>query len=241
MENKIDHLTSLFQEAIVEKDARIKELTDQLLSLSQEKEQILEKKIESELKLKDLSEKVSKLKKIKKDAQDSVMGSTFEQDRLKKEVEAKEKEIQVIEERIASVASGSTGIFFDLDGLNSYILTRIEEATRQLRLVVPTVDYLYDHNLLAAMENLSEKCVVNLATAFDLDLHAELIAKLKARGWYLTQYTERNLVCISANGVDVGITFIKNEGVSGFYTNIEDLVSIFNQAVMHAYIRGIKL
>ncbi len=241
MENKIDQLTSLFQDAILEKDARIKELTDKLLSLSQEKDEVVESQTGLELKIKELSDKIKQLKKIKKDAQDSVMGSTFEQDRLKKEVEAKSQEIAVIEERIASVASGSTGIFFDLDGLNNYLLTRIGEATRQLRLVIPTVDYLYDHNILAAMENVSDKCVVNLATAFDMDLHADLIAKLKERGWYLTQYNERNLVCISANGVDVGITYIKNESVSGFFTNIGDLVSIFIQAVMHAFIRGIKL
>jgi hypothetical protein len=142
---------------------------------------------------------------------------------------------------VASVSSGSTGILFDQKGLIEYLKKGIQEANRSLRLVVPTTDFLRENNLLELIQNLPENCVVNIATAFDLTHDIELIDKWKQRKFYLTEYSERNITTISTNGADIGVAFTQGDSISGFFTNIAILVTIFNQAAMHAFVKGKKL
>ena len=136
---------------IAVKDARIAELTDKLVEVSKLKDEALWAKIELMKQItaeresvtaqivqlqSELGEKSSKVKKLKqksREAQDGLMGSSFELDRIKKDVDDKEKTIQEYEEKVASVSSGSTGILYDIRNSIDYILERISEANRSLR------------------------------------------------------------------------------------------------------------
>ena len=244
---------------IVQKDNRIKDLTDKLVNISKEKDEALFSKIQM-LKthtaekeqlnaqimdltqsLNDNQNKIKKLKEKSRAAQDGLMGSSFEQDRLKKAVKEKEEEISEIQEKVASVASGETGILYDLRISIDHILGLIEDAKRSLRLVVPSMKFLQENGIVEALEKLQEKTVVNIALAVDIIEDGSIVEAWKARGWYITNYTEMNLICVSSNGANVSIAYVSEGIVSGFYTNIDDLVMIFNQALMYPFVKGVKL
>ncbi len=266
---KMDKLDTLFTSAmnkvnerddtIKQKDARITELTDKLTLVSKEKDDALWAKIDlmkqitaereqlhsqvtgiqQEMLKKD--QKLKKLKEKSRAAQDGLIGSSFEQDRLKKQVEEKDKSLQEIEEKIASVASGSTGILYDVKSSIEYLMLRIKEANRSLRIVAPTIDFMKETGLFDAINELPDSCVVNIATALDLAEHSSIIESWKNRGWYVNNYQDKNFLMASSNGSNVSIAFITQGMVSGFYSNIADLVTIFKQALMHPFIKGQKL
>lgn len=244
---------------IIQKDERIKDLTDKLVNISKEKDEALFSKIQM-LKaqtaekeqlntqimnltqaISDNQAKIKKLKEKSRTAQDGLMGSSFEQDRLKKAVAQKEEEISDIQEKVASVASGETGILYDLRISTNHILGKIEDAKRSLRLVVPNMKFLKENGIVEVLEKLQEKTVVNIALAVDLIEDGPIVESWKARGWYITNYTDRNLICVSSNGANVSIAYVSEGIVSGFYTNIDDLVMIFKQALMYPFVKGIKL
>ncbi|QEE14941.1 hypothetical protein DSAG12_00763 [Promethearchaeum syntrophicum] len=246
-------------DVIIQKDERIKDLTDKLVNISKEKDEALFSKIQmlkthtSEKEqlnaqimnlTQSLNENQTKIKKLKEKsraAQDGLMGSSFEQDRLKKAVKEREEEISEIQEKVASVASGETGILYDLRISINHILGKIEDARRSLRLVVPDMKFLQENGIIEALEKLQDKTVVNIALAVDLIEDGPIVDTWKAKGWYVTNYTDKNLICVSSNGANVSIAYISEGIVSGFYTNIDDLVMIFNQAVMYPFVKGIKL
>ena len=244
---------------IIQKDERISDLTDKLVNTAKEKDEALYSKIQMlkshtsekeqlNAQIMNLTksvienqDKIKKLKEKSRAAQDGLMGSSFEQDRLKKAVKEREEEINEIQEKVASVASGETGILYDLRISINHILGKIEEANRSLRLVVPNMRFLQENGIVEVLEKLQDKTVVNLALAVDIIEDGSIIETWKARGWYVTNYTDMNLICVSANGANVSIAYISEGIVSGFYTNIDDLVMLFNQAVMYPFVKGIKL
>ncbi len=259
---KLDRYEEFFRSAqnqIQEKDARINDLTDKLLSVSkekddalwakidlmkrvtEEKEQIQEQLMNLQKEHNELQQKTRKLKEKSRAAQDGLIGSSFEQDRLKKDIEEKEKSIKEFEEKVASVASGETGILYDVNSSIEYMLTRVGEAKRSLRLVAPTIDFMKQTGLMEAVNKLPESCVVNIATSLDLVHHSSIIDTWKARGWYVNNYQDANFLMSSSNGSNVSIAFITEGMVSGFYSNVTDLVTIFKQALMHPFIKGQKL
>ena len=244
---------------IVQKDERIKDLTDKLVNISKEKDEALFSKIQMlksytsekeqlNAQIMNLSQsltenqnKIKKLKEKSRAAQDGLMGSSFEQDRLKKAVKEREDEITEIQEKVSSVASGETGILYDLRISINHILGKIEDARRSLRLVVPNMKFLQENGIVDVLEKLQNKTVVNIALAVDLIEDGPIVETWKERGWYITNYTDMNLICVSSNGANVSIAYISEGIVSGFYTNIDDLVMIFNQALMYPFVKGIKL
>jgi len=244
---------------IAVKDARIAELTDKLVEVSKLKDEALWAKIELMKQItaeresvtaqivqlqSELGEKSSKVKKLKqksREAQDGLMGSSFELDRIKKDVDDKEKTIQEYEEKVASVSSGSTGILYDIRNSIDYILERISEANRSLRIVAPSVEFLVDNGLIGPLNNLPESCVVNIAVALDLTENQAIIDQWKARGWHVFNFTDENFLMIAANGADVSIAYISGTKVSGFFSNISDLVTIFKQALMHPYVKAVRI
>ena len=244
---------------IVQKDSRIKDLTDKLVNISKEKDEALFSKIEmlkshssekEQLNAQVMSltqsvnehqNKIKKLKEKSRAAQDGLMGSSFEQDRLKKAVKERDDEISEIQEKVASVASGETGILYDLRISINHILGKIEDANRSLRLVVPNMKFLKENGIVEVLEKLQNKTVVNIALSVDLIEDGPIVETWKARGWYITNYTDMNLICVSSNGANVSIAYVSEGIVSGFYTNIDDLVMIFNQALMYPFVKGIKI
>ncbi|MHA1776824.1 MAG: hypothetical protein DRO88_06635 [Promethearchaeia archaeon] len=244
---------------IQNKDERISDLMDKLVSASKEKDEALWAKIELmkeiaaereqtqreiiELKMQLLEkdEKIKKLKQKQRQAQDGLIGTSFEVDRMKKEVEEKERKIQEIKEKADSVSMGLTGIIYELDLAVDYLKDRIKNATRSLRIVVPTVEFLQEHEILEQLEQLPDSSVVNIATSLNLSEHQEIIEGWKNRGWVVTNYPGKNFFMISADGSDVCIAFTAGTQISGFYSNIGDLVTIFNQALMYPFIKGQKL
>lgn len=266
---KVEEIKTLFNtsmtklndkdEVIKQKDARITELTDKLVKVSKEKDDALWEKIDlmkaitnereemhdqftnikQELLKKEQT--IKKLKRKSREAQDGLMGSSFEVDRMKKEVKKKVEEIKEIEEKVASVATGSTGIIYDVKSAMEYMHKRVEQANRSLRLVTPTIEFMKEQGLIEAIDQLPESCVVNIATSMNVDEHNEIIETWKSRGWYVNNYQGQNFLMISANGSDVSISFISEGKVSGFYSNIVDLVTIFKQALMYPFIKGQKL
>ncbi len=258
LENSIGKINDR-DSTIKEKDARITELTDKLVKVSKEKDDALWEKIDlmkaitnereemhdqftnlrREILLKE--EKIKNLKKKSREAQDGLMGSSFEVDRMKKEVERRDQEIKDFEEKVASVSTGSTGIIYDVNSAMEYMLGRIAIANRSLRFVAPSIEFMEQNGIIDAIEQLPESSVVNIATSMSIDEHSELIDKWKSRGWYVNNYQGENFLMISANGSDVAIAYYSQGRVSGFYSNIEDLVSIFKQALMYPFIKGQKL
>lgn len=241
------------------KDARISELTEKLVSATKEKDEALWAKIElmkeisaereqsvrelAELKeqIVQKEEKIKKLKQKQRQAQDGLIGSSFEMDRMKKEVEEKDRKIQEIQEKADSVSMGLTGIMVDMGIAVEYVKDRIKSTSRSLRLVVPSMQFLEKYELLAQLDQLPESSVVNIATALDLGVHQSFVDNCKERGWYVTNYPERNFLMVSVDGSDVSIAFTNESQVSGFYSNIPELVTIFNQALMYPFIKGQKL
>ncbi len=260
-EQLTNKLESIIQKLniIKQKDDRIKDLTDKLVNISKEKDEALFSKIEMlkshsaekeqlNAQILNLTQsvnenqgKIKKLKEKSRAAQDGLMGSSFEQDRLKKAVKEREEEITEIQEKVASVASGETGILYDLRISVNHILGKIEDAKRSLRLVVPNMKFLQENGIVEALEKLQEKTVVNIALSVDIIEDGPIIESWKARGWYINNYTEMNLICVSSNGANVSIAYVSEGIVSGFYTNIYDLVMIFNQALMYPFVKGVKL
>ncbi|WP_457556613.1 hypothetical protein [Candidatus Harpocratesius sp.] len=244
---------------IQSKDERIQSLTEKLVSASKEKDEALWAKIElmkeiaaereqknreiTELKMQLLEkeEKIKKLKQKQRQAQDGLIGTSFEVDRMKKEVAEKERKIQEIKEKADSVSMGLTGILYDMDIAVEYLKDRIKNATRSLRLVVPTMEFLEQNEILDMLEQLPESSVINIATSLDLSEHQPMIDSWKERGWIVTNYPGKNFFMISADGSDVCIAFTSGAQISGFYSNISDLVTIFNQALMYPFIKGQKL
>jgi len=235
-------------EIILQKDERITDLTDKLVNISKEKDEALFSNIQLNSKIMNLTQslnenqnKIKKLKEKSRAAQDGLMGSSFEQDRLKKAVKEREEEISEIQDKVASVVSGETGILYDLRISINHILGVIDDARRSLRLVVPNMKFLQENGIIEALEKLQDKTVVNIALAVDLIEDGPIIDTWKAKGWHVNNYIEKNLICVSSNGANVSIAYISEGIVSGFYTNIDDLVMIFNQAVMYPFVKGIKL
>ena len=244
---------------IKSKDERIAELTNKLVEVSQAKDEALWAKIElmkqittereevtaqlSQLQqeVADRNGKIKKLRQKSREAQDGLMGSSFEIDRIKKDVDDKEKTILEYEERVASVASGSTGILYDISSSIAYMLERIEEANRSLRIVAPSIEFLTENGLLEPLNALPDSCVVNIAVALDLTENQVIIDQWKARGWRVFNFSDKNFLMISANGADVSIAYIAGTKVSGFFSNIIDLVTIFKQALMHPYIKAVRV
>ena len=233
---------------IIQKDERITDLTDKLVNISKEKDEALFSNIQLNAKIMNLTQslnenqnKIKKLKEKSRAAQDGLMGSSFEQDRLKKAVKEREEEISEIQDKVASVVSGETGILYDLRISINHILGVIDDARRSLRLVVPNMKFLQENGIIEALEKIQNKTVVNIALAVDLIEDGPIIDTWKAKGWHVNNYTEKNLICVSSNGANVSIAYISEGIVSGFYTNIDDLVMIFNQAVMYPFVKGIKL
>lgn len=246
-------------QVIKSKDQRIAELTDKLVNVSKEKDDALWAKIqlmkeisaEREQISKEMTQlredlgvqedKIKKLKTKQRQAQDGLIGSSFEVDRMKKEVEEKAKEIEDIREKAQSVSMGSTGILYDFSTAIEYLKDRIQNSNRSLRLVVPSMDFLEEFNVFEVLDQLPESCVVNIASALDLGQHQEIVDNWKERGWYVTNYQGRNFFMISANGADVCVAYTTEGQISGFYSNIAELVTIFNQALMYPFIKGQKL
>lgn len=233
---------------IIQKDERIKDLTDKLVNISKEKDEALNAQIKLNAQIMTLTQSVnenqSKIKKLKEKsraAQDGLMGSSFEQDRLKKAVKEREEEISEIQEKVSSVASGETGILYDLRISINHILGKIEDANRSLRLVVPNMKFLKENGIVEVLEKLQDKTVVNIALSVDLIEDGPIVETWKAKGWYITNYTDMNLICVSSNGANVSIAYVSEGIVSGFYTNIDDLVMIFKQALMYPFVKGIKI
>ena len=81
----------------------------------------------------------------------------------------------------------------------------------------------------------------NIATAFNVAEQTALIEKWQGLGYRITNFEEGNLICVSVDGADVAVCFNKDNSFSGFYTNIYELVQIFNQAIMHPFIKGKKI
>ncbi len=256
--NKLENIIQKLN-IIKQKDERIKDLTDKLVNISKEKDEALFSKIEmlkshsSEKEqlnaqvmsltqnVNEYQIKIKKLKEKSRAAQDGLMGSSFEQDRLKKAVKQREDEITEIQEKVASVASGETGILYDLRISINHILGKIEDAKRSLRLVVPDFKFLKENGIIEVLEKLQDKTVVNIALSVDLIEDGPIVESWKARGWYITNYTDKNLICVSSNGANVSIAYVSEGIVSGFYTNIDDLVMIFKQALMYPFVKGIKI
>jgi len=244
---------------IKQKDERITDLTDKLVNISKEKDEALFSKIQMlkshtsekeqlNAQIMNLTQslienqnKIKKLKEKSRAAQDGLMGSSFEQDRLKKAVKEREEEISEIQDKVASVVSGETGILYDLRISINHILEIIDDAKRSLRLVVPNMKFLQENGIVEVLEKLQDKTVVNIALAVDIIEDGPIIDTWKTRGWHINNYTDRNLICVSSNGANVSIAYISEGIVSGFYTNIDDLVTIFNQALMYPFVKGIKL
>jgi predicted nucleic acid-binding Zn-ribbon protein len=266
---KVDEVKQLFEstmdkikekeEIIKQKDNRIQELTDKLVILSKEKDDALWEKIDimkaitqeredlheeiNQLKTEIMNQenKVKKMKKKSREVQDGLIGTSFEVDRMKKEVDKKDQTIKDIEKKIASVSSGSTGILYDLHSAIEYLTERIKESNRSLRIVAPSIEFLEENGIIRLMDDIPESCVVNIATALDMNIHVDLIDNWKNKGWVVHNYQGRNFLMSSANGSDVSIAYITEGKVSGFYSNIQDLVIIFKQALMHPYVKGQKL
>jgi hypothetical protein len=228
-------------EIIKNKDHRIEELTEQLAAISREKDTINAEKQSLVEKNKDQMTQITNLKLAKKTAQDTVMGVTMDRDQKNKELEEKVRKIIEMEERIGKVAGGSTGIIYSLEDAIQYMKGRIQSATRSLRIVVPTLSFFDRFGLHSLLDQLGPNCNVNIATELEKSRDQAIIDKWKARGYILTAYNQKNLFCVSANGEDVEMAFIKEDTVSGFFTDINDLVIAFNQAMMHAFLKGYKL
>jgi hypothetical protein len=169
------------------------------------------------------------------------MGISFDRDLKQKELEEKIETLKKLEEKVAKVAGGATGIIVDINSTIDYIKERIADANRSLRLVVPNLAFLERFKLIELIEHLPDSCAVNIAAAFDLTNEGSFIDKWKNRHINLTLYPERNLLGIAVNGTDLLLSFISGDVVSGFYTNIADLVTLFNQAIMHPFMKGKKL
>jgi len=245
-------------ETIKNKDARITELTDKYIDVTKDREVILKSKMELmdtitkeresfHIQIRDAQKAINEqktqiqtLKESRKLAQDSVMGSSFTIDQYKKMVEERDQKISEFESRMATIASGSTGIFFELPNLIEYLKKRIAAANRSLKIVLPTIDFMNEYGLIALIDNLPSSCGVNIATAFDMVKNADIIEKWKKKGFYLTEFNDKNLIALSANGADVAITSIQGNAISGMYTNAPELVTLFNQSLMHAFVKGKK-
>jgi len=151
------------------------------------------------------------------------------------------QKLREMEEKVAKVAGGTTGIVMEFEKTIQYFREHIREANRSLRLVVPDVAFLNRYDFTQEIEKLPKNVVINIACAFDSTKDFSLIDSWKERGIKLTSYPEKNLLSISTNGNDVCLAFIEGETISGFYTNIQSLVQIFNQAIMHPFIVGGKV
>ena len=159
-------------------------------------------------------------------------------DELKNQIEEREAKLREIESRVAAVASGTTGMFLDIPTIVNYIKDRIDAANRSFRLCVPTVDFLEENGLQDLLLAIDQKCAVNVAMALDMAQHEELINNWKEHHFNVVDFWEKNLITVSANGADVGFAFVQGESISGFYTNIPELVTIFNQAITYPFMKG---
>jgi hypothetical protein len=241
LEEGIEKVLLALNKIEVEKDARIKELTDSLVAITKEKEKIQADLVKTQQTVAEQKEKIGQLKEQKKEAQDTVMGVSFDRDLKAKELEEKMQRLQEMEEKVAKVAGGTTGIVIEFDKTIEYFRQHIREANRSLRLVVPDVGFLNRYDLTQEIEKLPTNVVINIACAFDQTKDFTLIDSWKERNIKLTSYPDKNLLCISTNSNDVCLAFIEGTTISGFYTNIQNLVLIFNQAIMHPFIVGAKI
>ncbi len=257
--DRLGSVEAFLSEILKEKDGQITDLTGKLIVISKEKDDALMANFDLmkqfSLEREDLFSQISKLntqiqesdhvikslKQKSKAAQDGLIGSSFEMDRIKKEVDEKDRQIQEIVEKVASVSSGSTGILYDIASSVTYMKERIQIANRSLRIVVPTIKFLADTGLMQLLDKLPESSVVNIAIALDLPQNKDLVDVWKERGWFVYNYPDQNFLMCSANGADVSIAFYNEGNVSGFYSNIQDLITIFKQALMYPFIKAQKL
>ena len=107
--------------------------------------------------------------------------------------------------------------------------------------MAPSIEFLEDNGIIPLMDQIPDSCVVNIATDININTYADLLDTWKNKGWVVHNYQGRNFLMSSANGSDVSIAYITEGKVSGFYSNIQDLVIIFKQALMHPYVKGQKL
>jgi hypothetical protein len=240
-DNIITDLTNKLIESQKQKDEITKSKFEALEQITKEREELHSEFMKNQKLIYEQEKIIQDLSSSGDTAHLNEKGSSEKLKELQALLNEKEKKIHDMQSRVASIATGATGIFYDQQGIVDYIKKGITTANRSLRIVVPNIDFLKDNGLQTLIESVSENCVVNIATSLNLSKHFDTVEKWRKRKFYITEFTDENLICISSNGADVAVALIQGNSLSGIYTNIPELVSIFNQAVMHAFIKGKKI
>ncbi|HMF33388.1 MAG TPA: hypothetical protein VKK79_18325 [Candidatus Lokiarchaeia archaeon] len=244
---------------IVQKDEELGELKGQLNTYFEsrekfvsdkeaflaEKEELIKAKMAAEKKAADLDKELGDIRRKMRESGDGLLGSSMEIEQLKDKLKEKEEYVAQIEAKVQGLTTGGTGIIGDFADLTRLMKEKIVEARRNVRILVPELADFERIGLFALLDDMPQQAVINLAAAIDPDTDSELIEKLHERKVQLTNYPERNQYALNVDGAECVIaivsTYTPDQVLGGIFTNVDALITLFKDAIMIAWAKGVKI
>ncbi len=257
------HRLTKKEEEITNLANKFREMNEKVFEITEEKEKILKEKMDfmetnmtekmnlsNKLSMleRDHAEAKDKIKKLKtkvRSSGDGLLGSSMEIEKLKSEIDEKERQISAVEEQIEGITTGETGIITDRETLDTYFEKTIATATRSVRIIVPHLSYLKDSGILDKLLELRENIIINIAAPITAneEIEMEIVEDLKKRGAIIANTTEKHIIALSVNGANIALGVMEESGdrVKGMFTTIAEMINLLQAALMTPFVKSTKL
>ncbi len=210
-----------------------------------ERENFLKAKLTAETKAQTLEKEVQELRRKMRESGDGLLGSSMEIETLKEKMKQKDQDMQKIQERMASLTTGNTGVIMEMPDLVKIMKEKFLAGKRNVRVVMPSIKDFERHGFIPLLEKLPSQAVVNLAATMDGRTQEDLINTLRDKKVLLTNFQEGNMYGLNVDGALCLVTLVASDDpdkiFAGFYTDIEAAVPLFKDAIQKAWVKGIKM
>lgn len=261
---KLDDILNQLQ-AFAEKDAQIAQKDEELRTLQEqtmnffqdkesfmqdkeaflnEKEQLSNAKITLENKVAELEKDINETRRKIRESGDGLLGSSMEIEALKDKLKEKEDYVAEIEAKVKGLTTGGTGVIGDFGDLIRLMKEKFSKCKRNVRILVPELTDFERHGFLDLLDKLPPQATVYIAAGFDPSAVEDLISELRQRKVKITNYQERNEYALNVDGAECILAIISKEEpdtvLGGIFTNIDALITLFKDAIMQAWTKGVK-
>lgn len=223
-----------------EKDGLLKEKLEFMESVMNEKMELRNSltKLEHQVQLQ--KDKIQELRQKKRDSEEGLLGSTMQIEQLKKDIDTKAQQIEDMRGD-GGVINDDSGILADLHSLIVYTQYGINDVSRTLRIVAPSVDFLLDNGIAELIKKNSKKLIINIAVPIDEKLNQGVIDDLKQVGARITNTSEKNIFAMNIDNAKIALGVVSGVKARVLFTDIPELVSLLTEALMIPFVKGVKI
>jgi len=245
-------------EKITKLEVKNRELNEKIFSITREKDGLMKEKLEFmeaamnekmnlrssntklELQLELQKNQIKDLRQKKRDSEEGLLGSAMQIEQLKKEVDTKAKQIEVMRAD-EGVISEESGVLSDIPSLVEYTINGLKNVSRSLRLVCPSIEFLIENRIIDILKQNTKKIIINLAVPIDEKLNHGIIDDLKQMGASVINTTERNKYAMNIDGAKIALGIVSGVKARALFTDIPELVGILTEVIMTAFVKGVKV